>query len=228
MRTVRSRSLLGAVAAGSLMATMIFGAGTASASDADTCTNVGTTSTLECTQVPVQPALGATAPPSAAAVTPSTRPVVPQAPAVQQPLVAPAINSAAASDGTYTNSSGQQVPDPVYASTPPPGATALCNDGKYSSSKTRSGTCSSNGGVAQFLADSSTTTMRQATPTSDQFNGQYWDDGQGHHRYGWGWNNARHCWQYAAPAQNDTPVKVSQVSSEPTGGVDTGDGSFRP
>ena len=70
--------------------------------------------------------------------------------------------------------------------------------------------------------------MRQATPTSDQFNGQYWDDGQGHHRYGWGWNNARHCWQYAAPPENDIPVKVSQVSSEPTGGVDTGDGSFRP
>jgi hypothetical protein len=61
-----------------------------------------------------------------------------------------------------------------------------------------------------------------------EFNGRYWDDGQGHHRYGWGWNSARHCWQYAAPAQNDVAVTVSEVSSVPTGGVDTGDGSFGP
>lgn len=40
---------------------------------------------------------------------------------------------------------------PEYAPTAPPGATALCNDGKYSFSHHRSGTCSDNGGVAQWL-----------------------------------------------------------------------------
>jgi Protein of unknown function (DUF3761) len=34
---------------------------------------------------------------------------------------------------------------------PPPGATALCTDGTYSFSQTRSGTCSHHGGVAQWL-----------------------------------------------------------------------------
>jgi Protein of unknown function (DUF3761) len=37
------------------------------------------------------------------------------------------------------------------ASTPPPGATALCRDGTYSFSQTHSGTCSHHGGVARWL-----------------------------------------------------------------------------
>ncbi len=54
--------------------------------------------------------------------------------------------------GTYTNSSGQQVPDPaclpkfIHA----PGETAICRDGSHSFSKHHSGTCSGHGGVAQW------------------------------------------------------------------------------
>ena len=36
------------------------------------------------------------------------------------------------------------------ARTPPPAATAQCKDGTYSSSQTRSGTCSHHGGVALY------------------------------------------------------------------------------
>jgi hypothetical protein len=235
MQTVRSRSLLGIVASSALMAAMLFGAGTASAAGADTCTApVGAASVLECAQVPVQPAAGGTATGSASEVGSAsqvapTKTVVTRAPAVQQPLVAPAPASAASdavgtASGTYTNVDGNQVERPDANAV---GATALCNDGKYSHSLNRSGTCSSNGGVAQFLTGNGTTTTSSPAAGGDQFNGRYWDDGKGHHRYGWGWNRERHCWQYAAP-QDDTPVKVSQVSSVPTGGVDTGDGSFGP
>jgi hypothetical protein len=53
----------------------------------------------------------------------------------------------------------------------PPGATALCKDGTYSFSQTRSGTCSHHGGVAQWLTPSttpvpSTTTTTTATSTT--------------------------------------------------------------
>jgi hypothetical protein len=53
--------------------------------------------------------------------------------------------------GEYQNSDGTCVPDPTQAPTAPPGATALCNDGSWSFSKHRSGTCSGHGGVAYFL-----------------------------------------------------------------------------
>ncbi|HEU0165141.1 MAG TPA: DUF3761 domain-containing protein [Thermomicrobiales bacterium] len=52
---------------------------------------------------------------------------------------------------TYTNVSGQQVSCPVQADSPPAGATAQCNDGTYSFSQHRQGTCSGHGGVAQWL-----------------------------------------------------------------------------
>lgn len=51
----------------------------------------------------------------------------------------------------YTNSDGVDVHDPVAADSPPPGATARCNDGTYSFSLHHSGTCSSHGGVAEWL-----------------------------------------------------------------------------
>jgi hypothetical protein len=40
---------------------------------------------------------------------------------------------------------------PYAASSPPAGATAQCNDGTYSFSQHRSGTCSGHGGVRQWL-----------------------------------------------------------------------------
>jgi uncharacterized protein DUF3761 len=44
------------------------------------------------------------------------------------------------------------APAPVRAA--PPGATARCNDGTYSYSRHRSGTCSHHGGVAEWLTES--------------------------------------------------------------------------
>ena len=48
----------------------------------------------------------------------------------------------------YRNSDGEWVPSPqLNPNGPPPGASAQCNDGTYSFSKHRSGTCSHHGGV---------------------------------------------------------------------------------
>jgi len=54
-------------------------------------------------------------------------------------------------NGTYLNSNGQTVQRPESCSAPPQGATARCRDGVYSFSKTRRGTCSQHGGVANWL-----------------------------------------------------------------------------
>ncbi|WP_082970387.1 DUF3761 domain-containing protein [Mycobacterium sp. E2989] len=51
----------------------------------------------------------------------------------------------------YINVDGTCVPNPTSAPAPPPGATAQCRDGTYSSSTHRSGTCSSHGGVLRWL-----------------------------------------------------------------------------
>lgn len=59
--------------------------------------------------------------------------------------------SGSGSGDTYTNVDGNQVHVPVSAPAPPAGATARCNDGTYSFSQHRSGTCSSHGGVAAWL-----------------------------------------------------------------------------
>lgn len=51
----------------------------------------------------------------------------------------------------YTNSRGTKVQSPTYYSTTPAGATATCNDGTYSFSRSRRGTCSHHGGVRVWL-----------------------------------------------------------------------------
>lgn len=51
----------------------------------------------------------------------------------------------------YTNTRGQRVQSPTYYNQTPAGATALCRDGTYSFSRSRRGTCSGHGGVAQWL-----------------------------------------------------------------------------
>lgn len=51
----------------------------------------------------------------------------------------------------YTNSRGQRVQSPTHYNSTPAGATALCNDGTYSFSRSRRGTCSHHGGVARWL-----------------------------------------------------------------------------
>lgn len=56
-------------------------------------------------------------------------------------------------NGAYVNSAGDLVckPEAPSRSGPPAGATAQCSDGTYSFSESRSGTCSSHGGVARWL-----------------------------------------------------------------------------
>jgi hypothetical protein len=57
----------------------------------------------------------------------------------------------ACTNGTYVNSAGNTVCRPETSSTAPAGATAECEDGTYSFSESRSGTCSHHGGVARWL-----------------------------------------------------------------------------
>ena len=53
----------------------------------------------------------------------------------------------------YVNSQGQWVPSPTRTpdGQPPAGASARCRDGTFSFSKSRRGTCSHHGGVAEWL-----------------------------------------------------------------------------
>jgi hypothetical protein len=57
----------------------------------------------------------------------------------------------ACTNGTYANSAGKTVCSPEESPTAPAGATAKCEDGTYSFSESRSGTCSHHGGVAEWL-----------------------------------------------------------------------------
>ena len=51
----------------------------------------------------------------------------------------------------YYNSKGKRVQSPTHYDSPPQGATAQCNDGSYSFSQSRRGTCSHHGGVRRWL-----------------------------------------------------------------------------
>ena len=53
----------------------------------------------------------------------------------------------------YVNSRGEWVPSPTRTvnDSPPAGASARCRDGTYSLSRSRRGTCSHHGGVADWL-----------------------------------------------------------------------------
>ncbi|WP_245717419.1 DUF3761 domain-containing protein [Nocardia jejuensis] len=71
-------------------------------------------------------------------------------------LLAPAaqaapLPTAACGSGQYQNTAGDCVNRPQQAPSAPAGASARCKDGTYSSSKTRSGTCSHHGGVSEWL-----------------------------------------------------------------------------
>lgn len=67
-------------------------------------------------------------------------------PVVTAPSQAPA--PAPTTDRYYTNVDGDQIQSPTYAPSRPAGATARCNNGTYSFSQNRRGTCSHHGGVA--------------------------------------------------------------------------------
>ncbi len=54
-------------------------------------------------------------------------------------------------NGTYVNTAGNTVCSPYASDGVPAGATAQCQDGTYSYSQSRRGTCSHHGGVARWL-----------------------------------------------------------------------------
>ena len=70
-------------------------------------------------------------------------------------LGAPASQAATSERRGYINSQGESVPSPTRtaAGKPPEGATAHCRDGTFSFSRTRQGTCSHHGGVADWLRE---------------------------------------------------------------------------
>ncbi|WP_208006713.1 G5 domain-containing protein [Aeromicrobium phragmitis] len=74
-------------------------------------------------------------------------------PAPPPPPPAPEAPAAPANcpNGTYTNSAGNEVCSPYESPSAPAGATARCNDGTWSFSQSRRGTCSHHGGVAAWL-----------------------------------------------------------------------------
>ena len=79
-----------------------------------------------------------------------------QTPAAQTPQMAQkpqqGTDQQLSNDNHYTNSSGNRVHSPAYSNHRiPKGATAQCNDGTYSFSQHRQGTCSHHGGVAKWL-----------------------------------------------------------------------------
>ncbi|HAU39994.1 MAG: hypothetical protein UV80_C0006G0036 [Candidatus Peregrinibacteria bacterium GW2011_GWF2_43_17] len=54
-------------------------------------------------------------------------------------------------DDYYINTDGDSIHSPAYADSVPSGATAICEDGTYSFSQHRQGTCSGHGGVDKWL-----------------------------------------------------------------------------
>src|SRR5437870_3027605 len=70
-------------------------------------------------------------------------------------LTAQAPQAATSQGRGYINSQGEWVPSPMRTADgqPPPGATAHCRDGTFSFSRTRQGTCSHHGGVAEWLRE---------------------------------------------------------------------------
>jgi hypothetical protein len=86
--------------------------------------------------------------PSSPAASPSPSPVTSVAPPAAQPAEPP---PAGCGEDYYVNSDGNCVHRPENAPAPPAGATAECEDGTYSFSQHRSGTCSHHGGVKRWL-----------------------------------------------------------------------------
>ncbi|MBV9455365.1 MAG: DUF3761 domain-containing protein [Rubrobacter sp.] len=70
-----------------------------------------------------------------------------------QPAVATPDDSGLSNDKHYVNSAGNVVHSPAYSNNGavPQVATAVCKDGTCSFSQSRRGTCSSHGGVSQWL-----------------------------------------------------------------------------
>ncbi|MGW7533782.1 DUF3761 domain-containing protein [Amycolatopsis sp. NPDC054798] len=108
-----------------------------------------TSTTTPSTSIAVPVTTTQVAPPTTVAK-PKTAPKTQTAPRASASQPPPAPDPAPAECGSdyYRNSSGNCVHRP---DSNPSGATALCNDGTYSYSQHRSGTCSHHGGVRQWL-----------------------------------------------------------------------------
>lgn len=63
----------------------------------------------------------------------------------------PATAAAPATTAAKSATASKSAPTAAASNTDPTGATAKCKDGTYSKSAHRSGTCSSHGGVAEWL-----------------------------------------------------------------------------
>jgi hypothetical protein len=109
---------------------------------------------------PVAPVVSTVASPSDTATsspTPAAPDTFPVVPATTAPPVsthtnaAPPPQPAACAADEYRNVDGVCVHRPEQANQPPAGATAQCNDGSYSFSQHRQGTCSHHGGVRRWL-----------------------------------------------------------------------------
>ena len=74
------------------------------------------------------------------------------APAAAPAAAAPAAAATASTTAAKTSTATKSVPAATASNTDPTGASAKCKDGTYSKSQHRSGTCSSHGGVAEWLA----------------------------------------------------------------------------
>lgn len=104
----------------------------------------------------VQPSLApdvvAPAPRGPVAVPSPAQTPPPAPPPVAEPVypLAPDYTSTCDEDTHYVNSNGRCVLRPTHAASPPVGASAVCQDGTYSSSQHRKGTCSHHGGVAEW------------------------------------------------------------------------------
>lgn len=103
---------------------------------------------------------------SAAASMITSTPASPKTPVIPTPVVAPVPAQSATPVQTYipaptpvyvppvttyTPPTTTQSQSPIQSSSVPAGATAICKDGSYSFSTSRSGTCSHHGGVATWL-----------------------------------------------------------------------------
>jgi hypothetical protein len=139
-----SARLSAAVAAGLLALGLATGCGPADAA------GVTTPATPTPTVVTTTPAAAS---PTPAPVASATTAVV-AAPTTEAAAAAPTTAAAVSCQSNeYRNSSGHCVPRPTQAPAPPPGASAICNDGSYSFSEHRRGTCSGHGGVRTWLKD---------------------------------------------------------------------------
>lgn len=111
------------------------------------CGGTAPTPETTATQAPPAPVIERPAVPAEVLPAPAPIQVYPPAPQIATG------GSGGGSCGTdsYINSAGNCVHSPVQAPSAPTGASARCEDGTYSFSQSRRGTCSGHGGVAAWL-----------------------------------------------------------------------------